>query len=438
MPSQANIRSNALKRGICRMTGPSAWPVFVGHRLYSAERGATLAIANTLLESVMLTATRRCQKGVALAKLLLLGTVAACSAASAASIAAPNPAVDAPEPDTLIIGKPLPIDLYPANCTVSAEAELQRAPVLQSNIFLLDRRKSGEEQFVAATASVWRAPCNRERSVLLLQIDVPPGSSARLELPTLQIVQSCPAFLDGGFAVRLDDYSTRTRFLEPATDTTSVASHKFSLAALGLDRERRPIDVLPLAECDINQPITLRFRATTDPTTVLTGNGAQIVPGVSRTDSVAVAAFDPTLYPETMLKDLLTGHVSGAYFDPNFPGEGIQVEISPVPGGQVFVLTWFTFDDAGNPFWLVGTQSIEPGQRSVDLVLATRFGGSFAAVAGSSVPQALTWGNLSLAFDLCNTLDFSFESTHNLASMPRGSGQRSWVRLTEISGLGCD
>jgi hypothetical protein len=117
-----------------------------------------------------------------------------------------------------------------------------------------------------------------ERSVLLLQVSVPSGSSVPLERPELRIdTQACPALLDGGFALRLDGHPSRARYLGPGS-----ATRLFSVAVLGLDTELRPIDVLPLAECGINRPVTLRFRATSDLLWVDDPGSAAAVPSSRR------------------------------------------------------------------------------------------------------------------------------------------------------------
>ncbi len=65
--------------------------------------------------------------------------------------------------------------------------------------------------------------------------------------------------------------------------------------------------------------------------------GRAILDGVGWSNAVATAPVDPV-------------PLGGFFYDPQHTGHGI--EFSPVtPGGDLYVLTFYTYDDAGNPEW---------------------------------------------------------------------------------------
>ena len=350
-----------------------------------------------------------------------------------------TPALSAPSEKSLIVGEPRAIDLYPESCLPQGLPSSPRDPAVEIDIALLDPSAQGDAQFVPAQAIVWREPCSDEKSVILVKVDYPGGeqaSQALLRLPTVKLPQTtCGRFLDGRLSRSLDNYDLAAGVLLGERTDQRV----FSLALLGLDDPGSERDSIPLSECPINGQLSLSFEVTSASTFVDTGNGVgQIVPGVTRSTSLSLPAYDPELYPEAQLTDLLTGHATGSYYDSDRPGEGLTIEIARVDGRDVFVLTWYTFDANGAPFWLVGASALEAGQRSVTLLLSSSRGGGFAGAFNATAVQTLPWGTISLQLSQCNTLDFSFASTHNSPSMPMGSGERRWQRLTSISRLGCD
>ena len=62
--------------------------------------------------------------------------------------------------------------------------------------------------------------------------------------------------------------------------------------------------------------------------------------------------------------------------------------------------------------------------------------------AGSTRPEigdpVLSVKNLTVDFPDCNSMHFTYQANAGLpASVPQGSGSRTWTRLTGINGLGC-
>lgn len=85
---------------------------------------------------------------------------------------------------------------------------------------------------------------------------------------------------------------------------------------------------------------------------------------------------------------------SGHWYNPETPGQGMGIH--PVPGQDRIFLTWYTFDDAGNPKWYAGDTCATPGSEVCDTV---GFDGSRAVFAMWEV----TGGRFDEAGDVENT-----------------------------------
>ncbi len=156
--------------------------------------------------------------------------------------------------------------------------------------------------------------------------------------------------------------------------------------------------------------------------------------------TVEVPAFNPSLYPRASAPIPITGYVSGLYYDAAKPGEGMQVEVA----GETIVMTWYTFDGAGRPLWLVGAGPACPERFCFDLpshsvvTLAAFTGGGFAGNFDPAAVRSETWGTVRLEWDSCLSVLMTLTPTHNGATLPSATGQRRWARLTTIGGARCD
>jgi hypothetical protein len=99
--------------------------------------------------------------------------------------------------------------------------------------------------------------------------------------------------------------------------------------------------------------------------------------------TVNLPDFDPALYPEAFRSLPIVGYVSGSYYNPQRSGEGIFVELDPA---KVIAVAWFSFDQNGAPFWLVGAAPVCPDSASIcpsppeftEIELRAYAGGGFA------------------------------------------------------------
>lgn len=93
--------------------------------------------------------------------------------------------------------------------------------------------------------------------------------------------------------------------------------------------------------------------------------------------------------------------VSGVWFDPARSGEGIVIEELDdavgwwLRGAQRVLVSWFTFDPAGNPLWVVGEGQVL-GDNAV--VVRDAYVARGRAFAAGSAPARSRWGRLDLEF----------------------------------------
>lgn len=160
------------------------------------------------------------------------------------------------------------------------------------------------------------------------------------------------------------------------------------------------------------------------------------------TATVNLPDFDPSLYPEASMSLPIYGYVSGSYYNPQRSGEGLLVEVG---SAQLLVVTWFSFDQSGSPFWLVGAAHACPSfsgncpspGRYAEVELRAFKGGGFAGQFDPSSVSNRVWGKARLEWTNCSTLRIQLTQTHTAADLPTASGELVWTRLTSIEYAGC-
>lgn len=155
--------------------------------------------------------------------------------------------------------------------------------------------------------------------------------------------------------------------------------------------------------------------------------------------SMMIPPYDSHDYADSDMPLMMSGYMSGNWFDPEHSGEGAQVEVGETSSNaRYMVFAWYTFDSNGMPFWLFGAGPFNAGDRSANIMMAYVTGGGFA---GNFGPNAMSspWGTVTVQYPDCRTMHFDFQANANLpAYVPHGSGSRTWTRLTSINGFGCD
>ena len=131
--------------------------------------------------------------------------------------------------------------------------------------------------------------------------------------------------------------------------------------------------------------------------------------------------------------------MTGSWYDPAHQGEGIFLEVGENADGTTFVFfSWFTYDAAGAPYWLIGQSALIECQRSLAVPVRAFRGGRFAGAFPPAQVESVPWGEVEFAFPDCNAPTLRYSGTSAIAGAPSGSGTRNWARLVNIKGLSCE
>jgi len=134
--------------------------------------------------------------------------------------------------------------------------------------------------------------------------------------------------------------------------------------------------------------------------------------------------------------------LTGAWFDGNNPGQGLVIQVAPNPaqaghtttpaeGSHIPVVSWYTVDNQGQPFWLVmqGEFADNTLTGPAYWVSGSQFGANFQ----SQDTVTTLWGEITITFDDCRTATLSY----NPVVDGFDAGQMNLNRLTAQAGLGC-
>lgn len=133
---------------------------------------------------------------------------------------------------------------------------------------------------------------------------------------------------------------------------------------------------------------------------------------------------------ETAPSFTITPAISGNWYDPAQNGHGLQLEMI---GPSLVTAFWFTWDNAGNPAWLVGTGNAE-GNRIV-MNVTRPAGGRFPPDFDPRAIANQPWGTWTLAFESCSAGVLQWTSGDPAFG---ASGTMPLARLTSIAGLHCE
>ncbi len=261
---------------------------------------------------------------------------------------------------------------------------------------------------VNATLALWRIPCSSSKAAFVVTIGAAQGSGL-IELPR--------------FVIRQDSKEWTLRLAQEPNTRQSFAINQIGGFNFTYAVEIGEPQFLSQGAPDLNGS----FEVSAD-----YAGGVQVLP-LTRFESYQSGAYSnvPTLVP-------LNGRLTGAYFQPGRGGEGILLEVAEAGSTSLVVVSWYTFDAEGFPFWLVGSAVYTPGATSVTVQLAGKARGGFGGQFDPAQLQDLPWGTITLRFPSCSTLNFDFASTHSTQGLPVGSGSRSWSRLTSVNGFACE
>lgn len=297
----------------------------------------------------------------------------------------------------------------------------------------VDVETSEYRGFEPVTFTFWRVACEAGRSALLVQLARAPNASptTAAQFPFQYGLVATKGAVTGALRLAAEP-NTRTSSLLPGAVITAPVTLVIENAPArtpgAAGETALPPGIRP-ASFDVNQPIEVVIP---DPRSA--GLNPAPPPLV-----VSIGRYDATAYPAAALPLPIAGYDVGNYYDPAHAGEGMLVDVGDqLSTGQRYVaLAWFTYDQNGNPFWIYGSASFSPGERTVEVPMAYFSNGGFAGAFGASA-AALPWGSVSVSFPDCARMQLSYVARSQLpAPVPFGSGERTWTRLTFPNGLAC-
>ncbi len=122
----------------------------------------------------------------------------------------------------------------------------------------------------------------------------------------------------------------------------------------------------------------------------------------------------------------LDARYAGTWFNPLRSGEGLQFEFSQFTDGQrVAIVTWYTYDLAGLPIYLVGSSTYAAGATRVTVPLVSTSGTLFGTGFNAANVQRIPWGEVDLEFPDCG----NSRVTYRAISPGFGNGE---LRLSRI------
>ncbi|MDC8014477.1 plastocyanin/azurin family copper-binding protein [Tahibacter soli] len=144
-------------------------------------------------------------------------------------------------------------------------------------------------------------------------------------------------------------------------------------------------------------------------------------PGSGMAGTIIVQGGDP---PFT-----ITPAITGNWYDPAQNGHGFQFEmITPT----LVTAFWFTFDNAGNPAWLVGTGTIDGG--TIVMQVNRSSGGRFPPNFNPASIVNNPWGTWTFTITGCNAGKVDWTTTDPAFT---ATGTMTLTRLTQIQGMSC-
>jgi len=158
--------------------------------------------------------------------------------------------------------------------------------------------------------------------------------------------------------------------------------------------------------------------------------------------TVTMDGYQPTqgTYPAAFQNLPIDGYMSTAWYDTAHSGEGLMVQIYDNADNltRTMFAAWYTYDDAGIPFWLSIQGVAAYGSNTFSNVPVYYYTGGGFAGNFSSVTQH-NWGTMNFSFPDCSTMTFNYNgAATDVAGGPAGNGSRTFHRLADINALNCE
>ena len=128
---------------------------------------------------------------------------------------------------------------------------------------------------------------------------------------------------------------------------------------------------------------------------------------------------------------IITKSFTGGWYDPAKNGQGFLLEVIKSNNQKKALTTWFTFDNAGNQYWLIGVGEIQ--DQSINFQMLLPEGGRFGDLHNPSDMTNTLWGSVKFTFTDCNSGTVSWNPVINGFN----SGSMPVTRNTIINNLNC-
>lgn len=102
----------------------------------------------------------------------------------------------------------------------------------------------------------------------------------------------------------------------------------------------------------------------------------------------------------------ITREFAGSWFNPAQSGHGFNFEVVGSGSNKTLLAYWYTYDNAGNPSWVIGTGPVAGD--TAQLTAWTNSGGSFNNFNAGNV-QTIPWGSLTVRFTSCSQGTVAFD-----------------------------
>lgn len=321
-----------------------------------------------------------------------------------------------------------PVRTYPPSCLSDPLPTTPTGPVYRNanvDLAATDGTTFGRE---TVTITIWRVTCSSDQlfnSATLMRIDRDPDFEGNANIfplfPAINVSQGTIGFDTPNLSLIRTATEPNTVIADTPVDSPVVFSTTYVL-------ENYPY--VGAGEFDFNVPFSIRFD------NQFQSNRFYFINNVP--------LYNPTTatYPEAFLSVPISGYFSTNWFDPAYDGEGLVVQVFESVGNTTsltILVSWFTYDSSGVPYWLAGSTSVPRGSRVANVPVAYFADGSFGGTGPTGGADQSPWGTVRVEFPNCNRIGWTYTANPGLPSgVPSGAGTRSWFRLANVNGLPCE
>ena len=319
---------------------------------------------------------------------------------------------------------------YPPSCAADPLPTTPTGPTSSATVPLYTRNLNGDPGVPEnATITLWRMACSSSGNLTPYNTDG--GSNAILLMKidrSLQTTDVLPTFP----SLTSTQTGTTVNLVRSALEPNTVISEMpfdatFQAASTVYVLENYPDSSFGFTYFDY------LFNLTIDPVLDANGTGAA---------TLQIGDFNPTQadYPAAFQNLPIDGYMSSAWYDSAHSGEGFVLQIynNADNATRTLFAAWYTYDDAGIPFWMTAQGVAAYGSNTFSNVPVYYYTGGGFAGNFSGVTQNV-WGTMNFSFPDCMTMKFDFNgAATNVTGGPAGNGSRTFTRLADINGLNCE